>query len=95
MHRSSSLVLSPDGTLAAVYSVSHAFEVHDVKTHRLVQALPFEASPGLASPLIAFAHDGKAIIGRGRGKARIWDTECGDELQVLNQGGKPGISVDS
>ena len=79
--------MAPDGTLAAVYSVSHAFEVHDIETHRLVQALPFEAQSDLASPPIAFAHDGFAIVGGVRGKAYIWDAECGDELASLNHGG--------
>lgn len=83
---SPSLALAPDGTWAAVYSVSHAFEVYDVETHRLVQALPFEAQSNLASPPIAFAHDGFAIVGGVRGKAYIWDTECGDELASLNHG---------
>ncbi|KAI9428506.1 hypothetical protein H4582DRAFT_2065670 [Lactarius indigo] len=84
----SSLTLAPDGTLAAIYSISHAFEVHDVETHRLVQALPFEAQSDLVSPPIAFAHDGFAIIGGVQGRACIWDTECGDELQALNHGGR-------
>ena len=84
---SSSLALAPDGTLAAVYSISHAFEVHDVETHCLVQALPFRAQSDLASPPIAFAHDGFAIIGGVRGRACIWDTVCGDELQALKYDG--------
>jgi hypothetical protein len=84
---SSSLALAPDGTLAAIYSLSHTFEVHDVETHCLVQALPSEAQSDLALPLIAFAHDGFAITGGVRGKAYIWDTECGDELASLNHGG--------
>jgi hypothetical protein len=79
--------LAPDGTLAAVYSVSHAFEVHDIETHHLVQALPFEAQSDLPSPPITFAHDSFAIVGGVQGKAYIWDTDCGDELASLNHGG--------
>ncbi|KAI9456346.1 WD40-repeat-containing domain protein [Lactarius psammicola] len=89
----SSLALAPDGALMAIYSISHAFEVHDVETHRLAQALPFESASDLVSPPIAFAHDGFAIIGGVRGRACIWDTECGDELQALNHGGACRIST--
>jgi hypothetical protein len=87
---SSSLALAPDSTLAAIYSVSHAFEVHNIKTHHLAQVLIFEEQSDLTFPPIAFAHDGFAIIGRVQGRACIWDIECGDELQVLNHGGKQG-----
>lgn len=79
----------------AIYSVSHTFEVHDVETHRLVQALPLEAQSNLESPPIAFAHDGFAIIDGVRGRACLWDTECGDELQALYHGGKPKNLVNS
>ena len=54
-----------------------------------MQALPLETQSDLTSPPIAFAHDGFAIIGGARGRACIWDTECGDELQVLCHGGEP------
>ncbi|KAI9444331.1 WD40-repeat-containing domain protein [Lactarius indigo] len=79
-----SLVLTPDGSLVAAYGASDSFEVHDTKTRRLMQALPWEARLDLSSPPVAFAHEGFAIISGGQGKVSIWDVEHSDELQTLN-----------
>ena len=59
-----------------------------METHRLLQALPWEARPDLASPPVTFAHDSFGIISARRGNVYIWDTEQGDELQVLHHGGE-------
>ena len=79
--------------MAAVYGVSNSFEIHDMEARRLVQALPWEARSDLTSPPVSFAHDGFAIINGGRGNVRVWDTERGDELQVLHHGGELAVSM--
>lgn len=64
-----------------------------MKTQRLVQAFPWAARSDLVSPPVAFAHNGFAIISGGTGKACVWDTERGNELQVLDHGGELTIRV--
>lgn len=64
-----------------------------METRRLLQALPWEARPDLTSPPVAFAHDGFAIISGGRGNVCIWDTEQGDELQVLRHSGELTVPI--
>jgi len=59
-----------------------------METRRLLQALPWEARSDLASPPVAFAHEGFGIISGRRGNVYIWDTERGDEIQVLHHGGE-------
>ncbi|KAH9021464.1 WD40-repeat-containing domain protein [Lactarius pseudohatsudake] len=90
-----SLALTLDGSLVAAYGASDSFEVHDTRTRRLMQALPWEArpDPSSESPPVAFAHEGFAIISGGQGKASIWDVEHGDELQTLIHGGTGRITA--
>src|SRR6266404_699093 len=83
-----SLALAPDSSLVVICSSSDTFEVHDIASHCLIQALPRDTPPGFESQPVAFAHDGFAIVTRRQGKASIWDIEYGDKLQVLNHGGK-------
>jgi WD40 repeat protein len=71
-----------------MYSSFHTLEVHDIASRRLIRAFPSDTQFDFVSRPVAFAHDGFAIVTGGQGKAFIWDIENGDELQVLNHGGK-------
>lgn len=64
------------------------FEVHEIASRRLIQAIPSDARSNLVSQPVAFTHDGFAIVIGGQGKAFLWDIEHGDELQVLDHGGQ-------
>jgi WD40 repeat protein len=82
------LALAPDGFLAVIYRSSNTFEVHDIETRHLIQAIPGDAQSDLVPQPVAFTHDGFAIVTGGKGKAFLWDIEHGDKLQVLDHGGK-------
>lgn len=62
--------------------------MHDIASRRLIQAIPGNTQSDLVSPPVAFAHDGFAVVTGGQGKAFVWDIEHGDQLQVLDHGGK-------
>ncbi|KAF8261411.1 hypothetical protein EI94DRAFT_1705554 [Lactarius quietus] len=90
MEDCSSLSLSPDSRFMAMYGLSNAFKVQDLKLGT-VQSLQWKAPMGhpkvAKNRPVCFTHEGFAVAGAmSDTKVLVWDTECGDQLLSLSHG---------